>query len=509
MIKKISLVLFLICLPLSLKITFPQNDDWVYYGMVENFLNGNFVLDPISAPTFYVQGLMGLAFAAIFTINRLPVLTLLVSILGFNVFYMILLRITNHKAISLVLSLLFFFNPLFVYSMWGFMTENYFLLFVLLSIYFYTVYEDNKSRKSLLVLYFMVSLAFMVKQAALFLPLGFSLYSLLKKDLRQFFNHLLGFTGLFGLYLSFFPRTKEMFQKSLQFQHFSESDYVYALVYGSLLLLVAFLLPLVITTMFSAAKKAKSKSTIVLGILIVITYVIFNFLNNKYEPNKVSWGEFPYLENTFERTGFYPRGIGGTKYQFRGIFDLYKYWDLFAKIAISGLLVSLIVVGRKRLNVYGVLIMTCLGLMVVTETFYDRYLLPLVPLLILYLITALGTDLKNISKALYLFVWGFVGFLAFYSYQFSMDFVLSNKYVWEKSTELVQTKNVEPAQVQGTNAWKLVYGGVKSKYVYDFSYDSQNVNAGYKCCYEIIEEKKIEFPLSFFIEPKVYLYKKL
>jgi len=62
----VSLFLFLLLLPPSVKIDFMQNDDWVYYGMVENFMKLDFRLDPLSAPTFYTQGVLGTLFAWVF-----------------------------------------------------------------------------------------------------------------------------------------------------------------------------------------------------------------------------------------------------------------------------------------------------------------------------------------------------------------------------------------------------------------------------------------------------------
>src|SRR3989339_2111301 len=76
-----ALVLFFLLLPLSLKIDFMQNDDWVYYGMVESFMKLDFRLDPLSAPTFYTQGVLGTLFAWLFGLESLPVLTLFISVL--------------------------------------------------------------------------------------------------------------------------------------------------------------------------------------------------------------------------------------------------------------------------------------------------------------------------------------------------------------------------------------------------------------------------------------------
>lgn len=77
-------------LPISLGIDFKQNDDWHYYNLVENFQNGNYKLDPITSVTFYTQGFIGLIFSKLFSVEKLPILTLIISIANFLIFYKII-----------------------------------------------------------------------------------------------------------------------------------------------------------------------------------------------------------------------------------------------------------------------------------------------------------------------------------------------------------------------------------------------------------------------------------
>src|SRR3990167_2868636 len=109
------------------------------------------------------------------------------------------------------------------------------------------------------------------------------------------------------------------------------------------------------------------------------------------------------------------------------------------------------------------------------------------------------------SKVSSVFIAGFVLFLIFLNYQFAMDFILVNKYVWSRSQELAS--QTEPNLIQGTNAWKMTHRNLAKNYIYNFSYDSLEVNEGYACCYDLVETKEINFPFSIFVEPKIYLYK--
>ncbi|KKQ51027.1 MAG: hypothetical protein US72_C0023G0014 [Microgenomates group bacterium GW2011_GWC1_38_12] len=43
-------------------------------------------------------------------------------------------------------------------------------------------------------------------------------------------------------------------------------------------------------------------------------------------------------------------------------------------------------------------------------------------------------------------------------------------------------------------------------YLYNFSYDSQDVNEYYRELYTLVESKQIDFPVNIFVSPRVYLY---
>ncbi len=493
-----ALALFFLLLPLSLKIDFMQNDDWVYYGMVENFMKLNFKLDPLSAPTFYTQGLIGVVYARFFGLQSLPVLTLIISVLCFYVFFVILRKHFNLERFgSVLVSLTLFFNPLFIYSVWGFMTENYFLLFMLLSILFYLDAVRSGNKKDIVLYVLFIFLALNIRQVALVFPLSTLVYSLFRRDKRHILINLAILTGLGAYYVLVFPATPEMTEKSLQFHHLRDAPFVYSLVYGSFILMSALLLPLLVPEF---GGKNKLKWLLFLGLAVGAYFL----LNHYFQPSKVSWGEFPYFENTFERKGFYPRGVLGTKYHFKYMFDLYRYWDSAAKIVLS-LFVSFVLMRIKKINgLWAVFTVIYLGVMTVTETFYDRYLVILIPVFIFLILGVNG--LKKVNKILAV---PFLAFLIFYNYQLSMDFILVNKYIWNKSEELVVTYDKEPRRIQGTNAWKLKYLNERRNYVFDFTYDSADINKPYRDLYTTEEIKKIEFPGSLWVRPYIYVYQKI
>lgn len=550
-----SLVLFLALLPLSNKINFMQNDDWVYYQMIENFMKGDFKLSFVSAPTFYTQGILGMLFSFIFGINHLPLLTLFISVCNFYIFSLIIFKFFKQSPTSsILLSLLFFFNPLHIYSIWGFMTENYFLFFMLLSFYFFLKSEEiskedkTKSKccssycKYISLTFVFITLGFFIRQVALVIPLTFSIYLFLK-GIREDYKHkkyvninininykkgiyfLMLFIFLLSFYQFIFPKTFEMLDKGFYFGHFGVNHSVFSLFYGIFIVLTSLTLPIILFSidlnlnlnLKSMVKKdliQNKKKLFIFSILFLSTYLFFN---TYFKPQTTALREFPYFENVWEQKGFFPGNLGGTKYHFMGMYDLYKYWDLLAKVLLSLFLSYLIIFKTKKLiNLYSIFFIIYLSLMSLIEFFYDRYILVLIPLFILFILSTTQLETKNDAKVsvknespllFYLSKLGllaFVVFLVFYSYCFSMDYILVNKYVWDKGKSL----GIEEKMIQGTNAWKMSYRNINRDYIYDFSWDKPKLNDIYTCCYDLIEEKAINYPFNIFVDSKVYLYKR-
>ena len=493
-------IVFLIMLPIVNQISFYQNDDWVYYLNVEYFLKGDFRLHPYLGPTFYTQGLLAAVFAKLFGIAKLPILTLLIAVSNIYIFGVIVLKhLKSNLTLTILLATIVFFNPIYVYLTLGFMTGHYFLLFLLLSIYIFLEFNTSDNKAYLYLLWIIIFAGLNVRQVALAIPLSIGVYYIWGKKYKLGAVNFLIF-GLYYYYYSYiFPLTPRIKEVPLQFHHLQEVDYLLAIIWGTLIMLCAFLLP--VWWSLVDLKKVSKYKYFILGMLAILIWTLMIYT---FKPATVSWGEFPYFENTFERTGYYPRGIAGTKYQFKGIYDLYKYWDLAAKVTLV-ISVAYIAANKKfkeLINFYLIFGCVYIGMLLLTETFYDRYLLPLLPITVLYIL-----ELKpKFTKMLFIALTGFAVFLVYYGYTFSMDFVLSNKYIWEKSQKLVKENNANPESIHGTNAWKLTYRNYSRDYEYYFTYDSQHVNTELTTLYNLVEEKNIEFPFNLSVDPKIFLY---
>lgn len=502
MLLLVSLALFLLLFPAANAIDFFQNDDWVYYATVDNFLKGNFTLHPYSGPTLYLQAFAGAIFASAFSMAKLPLLTLFVSVANFYIFVHTLMNRLKVEALSsYLLGVIFFFNPLSLYLTWGFMTGNYFVFFLLLSFHFYFKYEETNNRRYFSLVLITAFLGLLVRQVALVIPAALAVYLFLRQEYRRSVISLLTFVFMYAFYSYMLPLTARIREVPLQFHHFLKFDYTFSLVLGMLIVLAGLLLPVFINAINLKDLLADKKK---LALLIILGTGIYATANYIYYPEAISWGEFPYFENTFERKGFYPRGIEGTKYHFVGIYDLYKYWDIAARV-LTGFFLSymLVFLRKKTINFFSIFIAVYIILMVLTHTFYDRYIVILIPATV-YFLVSLKEDIKLYGKVLLTL---FAIFVVFLGYQFSMDFILTNKYVWERSEQLVENNNVPREGITANNAWNLEFGR-RSDILYRFSFDKPGLNESIDCCYELIEEKEIEYPFNFFVEPRIHLYKK-
>lgn len=484
----ISISLFLALLPLSLKVVGTQNDDWVYYKMLVSFMNGNFKLDSYTAATFYLQGFLALVFANLFGFSKIPVLTLLVSCLSFFIVSLAVYKFfySNIK-LSIIIGLLFFVNPLFMYSIWGFMTENYFILFLVFSIYFILAYEKYNEKKYIALTNISIFLGYLVRQFSFAISLAFGLYLLAKRDYKRGIIQL----GLFFLLIIFhyyiFPKTPVMLERGFELENLVKLRNAITFTYVNFIYIAAFILPLIFLLFVNSDKKVY---------LILLAILLFAMSYVSFKPKILAWREFYYHQNTLERTGFFPRGINGTKYSFKGIYDLYKYWDIVAKISAVTLLSYIIVHYKKTVNFFSIFIVIYSGLLLISPILYDRYLLPLFPISIFFCLT----QIKQ-SKQVFLVI-PFLIFLGFYVYNFSMDYVLANNFVWTESEKLVLKDRINAIDIYSTHGWRKSY--LERKPLYLFSYDPPSI---VRCCYTLVEKEKIYFPFSFFIEPNIYLYK--
>jgi hypothetical protein len=503
-----AITLFLVILPLTLKINFNQNDDWNRTLTTKEFIKGNFELRDETANTFYLQGILGTIFYYITGSEKFPILTLIFSVLNFFIFA----KIANdfylsNKYKSILFGMLMFLNPFHVYSIFGFMAENFYLFFMLLSVYFFDLYR-HRNRTSALVLSNLISIAgLFIKQVSIVTQMAFMVYLIVSRNVKGAIIQT-GFTVASVVYYYFlFPRTGEMHTKDITAANLVRGDFVFSLTWANLIYLVIFLLPLIplliAHTGLLGRQSWKSKALLI-GTLAVLALGTYFFYTEFFRPAAIGSAEFPFIKNTFTRFGFFTSNLHGTAYQFIGKHDLYSIWP---DLAFAGVLflAGIVAIYNKRLHTPYVYFMAgYLLLMVMITEMFDRYLLPIYPMFIL-----LYLNLVKEQKLLQtLTIFGWVMFLGMLNYQYAMDFVLTNNYIWSKSREIMKKENLPGEEMSVNRAWKRIYPSQYPR-TYYFSYDSPKVNEEFRDSYQLVDVKRIEYPLNMHVNPNIYLYKNL
>jgi len=525
-LETISIGLFLLFLPLANSINYIQNDEYTRYRLIRNFLNGKFDLDPHIGTTFYLQGFLGTIWTMLFGIEKLEILTLLISILTFYFFTKILNKYLKRSTTeSLLIGGLLLLNPLFVYSSFGFMTDNYFLPFLTLSIYFILKFDSSNKPKDFLLTNLFIILGYLVRQLSLVTSIAFFFYLLFTKRYKYAFFQLLFFVGLWFFHYNIFPITPQMYDENISLKILLEKERTLSLIFVILTYFCAFLIPLVITYL----KKRRKKIYILL-----LAIPLFFFLTKNFKPEKISFttrtalgeiytsygrGEFPYLDNVFGRRGFLQKNIVGDKYHYPGYFDLFRYWDLCSKILATILVVSILFNLKKSINFFSIFTGGYILLLLISPKLYDRYLLPIILTGILMLVTSVTVPMPSrLRQARKGFGWfekitigAFLLFYLFLNYLYLSDFYLVNKYVWNEAERIVKETDKSRGDINVNHSWRMLYPCERESRCYDyvFKYDPIEKQPRDWEYFEIIKEHKIKFPLNIYIDPKIYTYKRI
>lgn len=512
-------LLFLSLVPVSMHINYMQSDEYTHYRIVQSILDGKPFFDPYLGATFYLQALIGAVFALFFGIQQMPILTLMVSVGTFFVLEAILLKFYKKPlTTTLLIGGILFLNPLYIYSTFGFMTEMYFLFFLMCSVYF--IYEFNTAKKYdyakkvFLLANLFIILSYFIRQVAFVTSLAFAINLLLNKKPKYALYQFLLFVGLVFYHYKFFPLTPQMYDSNIHFTIVAHLKRTLSLIYVLGIYLAVFIAP-VIFFVFVPAKKLDVKRLLTIAFTAVLVFTIFE---SHFETKKVVFqqrtrdgkvfsvyarGEFPYLENVLGRKGFLDDTLYGVKAHYPGFFDFFNALDILGRVLLSILVAYMLVTLFKNYRRYEfIYILGFVLLLLLTPKVYDRYLLPLVPFLLIFLVPYIPN-----GRYFKLFTLAFLAFLFMFSYQYMADYMQTNRYVWNKAQELTRVQHVNPSMINANHAWRELYPNANNKWVYYFDYGGSsrvdNLN------YELVESHAIGYPGNIFRDSRVLLFRRL
>ena len=347
-------------------------------------------------------------------------------------------------------------------------------------------------------------LGFFVKQYLVVAFISMVIVLLIRKLHKYLFIEILITLALILYYYFLFPRTSIIENQSIQFSNLFDLGKLYPLIFVSFIYISGVLLPLLYLFILNGLRR-RSHFKIVLFFVcaVCLAFVSKNlFLSTSYYLK-----DFPYIGNTFDRKGFFPGGLDGNKYSWRGVFDVMRFWDLLSLFGLSAFVILAFFKFKARfienINFISIFFVLYLGLFLVSWNTYDRYFLPIILTGILILSTNINLNMsKFVNASLVLFLL----FLGFIDFQFSKDYVGWQSYVWNKSVEISGNQNISKDKISASRAWNK-YHNVSSDYLYKFSFDSPDLVAN-KDQLINLEKYSNNFSGSLYINPNIYLYSK-
>lgn len=167
---------------------FPLNDDWAYAKPVIGMLNGQkFSIGECPAMTLVTHLVWGFVFvkAGGFSFELLRLSTMVASFIGIVVLFSMLRRITSSSLLSFVGALTYLFVPMYFNLTNTYMTDITFSTILILGVNSAMGYFQNGSKVHLIAVYVFSFMLVFTRQYGIILPFSFLLVSIIQKHERK------------------------------------------------------------------------------------------------------------------------------------------------------------------------------------------------------------------------------------------------------------------------------------------------------------------------------------
>ena len=460
---------------------FPLNDDWAYSLVVQEWLDtGVYHVNDWPAMSLFAQICWGTLFAKIFgfSFTVLRFSTLVIATCGAYAFWVILKELDIALPYrSLALGVLLF-NPLFFHLSNTFMTDVPFLSTCIIASLFYLKFiQQERLIWWCLALFFSVC-AILIRQLGLLIPLAFvgamsvnfiwRYRSGEKLPIQAFFLALLSVFLTYGSlkgYVYYLDQTTGIpaafsqvgsITNRLSFPYISSSLVAFSGIY--LMYLGAFLSPVLLRRFWI---KSKVFYSLFGAFLFIFIFLIssngddFPLGNTMYN---LSLGVVT-LPDVLKKITSFPALSSNSFFVLKGIV-------LISTLLLSGHLA----IGLKRLfssiartfsfeQIFklGILffILPYSFFLIIDNNHFDRYLLPLVPFLMILLLPKGKTP----KRLVIVFSWILLLFMGIYSVGGTHDYLAWNKARW-KALGFLENEHISPSKIDGGfeyNGWHQTY----------------------------------------------------
>lgn len=428
-------------------------DDYYYLTQIEAFNVGEFTKSALIGPTIILQSFIGWVWTKIFGLNYLSlrILTIMFSLASI---YMMgrILDITKIKSgLKTITLLIFTFNPYFYACSLNFMSENYFLFFTLVSVYYFLLFlTEDKNIKTLVFSAILGGLSIMIRQYGFVLLFAYLFTYILRQDrsmkVKEFLLLILPFLffGLIGIFwpkytseiepkstsvLLFFADFHDVFKKLADLKIYSYIGY--------------FTLPF---SIFYLLKINKIKKILIFLLSFPIGYEIFRL-------NIFGIGNLLYMEGLQARLR-----INVRESLFNNVPAKVLVSYLIAISLITFLVITIELFYEKLKIIYQnknttklfknvsseslLLFFLTIGffsVVIITEAYFDRYFINF--FVFLTILTAFLVNKFKLTKTLFPYLLTF--FMCLITFFIVWDYHKENKLKWEIATKMSITHNIE------------------------------------------------------------------
>ncbi len=461
---------------------FPLNDDFSFSRSVFNLSErGVWEFDDWLSMTLITEVLWGGAFCKVFgfSFSILRISTLVLAYFGLLSMYSICRELGQTKSISFIATLILAFNPLFFSLSYTFMTDVPFISMCLISSLFYIKYFRERKWQWIVIGSFFAIAATFIRQLGLMLPFSFVIAYLWKMrlDFRSIVIALLPAVItliLLQVYMDWFnstqgtPDTFGTFSKL--FKRIGSPDFIEVCFdrVGLLLIYMGwFLLPLNLLLF----RKPNRRVFLISSFFLVISLIAMFHI----------WERFPW-GNIFYNLGLGPKTLKDGIY-FINVFPMLPEWAVRALSAtgiVSAILLILNLINSINLKnkssnggfatqifaignivLYG-------GFLMLDVHFFDRYFIPLLPFLIILILSKPIPQLSALPMRIGAYIVLFI--IAIFSVTATHDYLSWNSARWAALDHLTKEKNITPNEINGGfefNGWhrpakERTYGAFKS-----------------------------------------------
>ncbi|WP_046743954.1 glycosyltransferase family 39 protein [Kordia zhangzhouensis] len=442
---------------------FPLNDDWCYGKSVKTLTEEGYLkLYNWGEMTLVGHVYWGALFTEIFGFS-FTVLRWSTLVMGFATSIGIyeLCKLTNiSRWFTWIGVLLCMLNPIFLSLSFSFMTDVPFMCLTIWTFYFFAKALKTDQWQPILWAIFFSYWAFTIRQLAWVFPLVWMITFLLTKQ-RNWRNLLKAIAPLlamvlFSLVFSYIMESNDLLQERYNTKFHLLLDniknlrkgllvIIFSYLFESLTYLGLFLLPIHLLYM----RRYQFKGYMIWTILWTVGVTLYLMKLGKVLPS---------LDNIWIDFGVGPTTLHDHAGNFTQSPDPtapYWFWQVITCIGIISSVTFIFQIRRiivsvfKKEKIDSLVVLSFVFFVVYLTPFlivgvYDRYLLPLLPISIIFL----GTNLQLLPKRWSKYVsYGFLGILAWFSISAVHDHLAWNRVRWQVLNELTET--VPKNQIQG------------------------------------------------------------